>query len=141
MSEPILVKQGDQVEIEYVGRLEDGTVFDTTDGKGSFRFEAGSDHIITGMSAAVVGMQVGDTKTVAIPPEEAYGPRNDDLVMRVPRERIPPETQVGDALSDGNPGGRTWFVQELTEQETVLDGNHPLAGKTLIFEVKLVAIA
>ena len=140
MSEQTAVKQGDQVEIEYVGKLEDGTVFDSTDGKGSFRFQAGSDGIIRGMSAAVVGMQVGDTKTVSIPPEEAYGARDDDLVLRGPRERIPPDTKVGDALSDGSPGGRTWFVTELTEQETVLDGNHPLAGKTLIFEVKLVGV-
>lgn len=135
-----MVKQGDQVEIEYTGKLEDGTVFDSTDGRGAFSFEAGSQGIIPGMSDAVVGMTVGDEKTVSIPPEEAYGDHNDELVIRIPRERIPQDAKVGDALSDGQPGGQVWYVAELTPEETVLDGNHPLAGKTLIFEVRLVGI-
>jgi FKBP-type peptidyl-prolyl cis-trans isomerase 2 len=134
------VQQGDQVEIEYVGKLEDGTVFDSTDGKGPFAFEAGSDRIIPGMSAAVVGMQVGDTRTIAIPPEQAYGDYDEERVLRIPRERIPQDAKLGDALSDGSGGGQTWTITELTEQETVLDGNHPLAGKTLIFEVRLIGI-
>ena len=135
------VKQGDRVEIEYVGRLEDGTVFDSTDGRGAFAFEAGSSNIIPGMSEAVVGMNVGDSKTVEIPPEQAYGDYNDELVLRMPRERIPQDAKVGDALSDGSPGSQVWVVTEMSEEETVLDGNHPLAGKTLIFDVTLVAIA
>jgi peptidylprolyl isomerase len=134
------VKQGDQVEIEYTGKLEDGTVFDSTDGRGGFTFEAGSNRIIPGMSDAVMGMTVGDEKTVQIPPEQAYGPRHDDLVLRIPRERIPQDAKVGDALSDGQQGGQVWYVMELTPEETVLDGNHPLAGKTLIFEVRLIGI-
>ena len=134
------VQQGDQVEIEYVGKLEDGTVFDSTDGRGAFAFEAGSANIIRGMSDAVVGMGVGQEKTVTIPPENAYGDHNTDLVIRIPRERIPADAKVGDALSDGNPGGQVWYVTEMTPEETVLDGNHPLAGKTLIFEVRLIGI-
>ncbi|HEX9841101.1 MAG TPA: peptidylprolyl isomerase [bacterium] len=135
-----LVQQGDQVEIEYVGKLEDGTVFDSTDGREAFAFEAGAGNIIPGMSDAVVGMQVGEEKTVAIPPEQAYGDRKDDLVIRIPRERIPQDVKVGDALSDGQPGGQVWYVAELTPEESVLDGNHPLAGKTLVFEVRLIGI-
>ena len=134
------VKQGDQVEIEYVGKLEDGTVFDSTEGRGAFAFEAGAGNIIRGMSDAVVGMQVGQEKTVSIPPEEAYGDHKDDLVIRIPREKIPQDAKVGDALSDGQPGGQVWYVAEMTPEDTVLDGNHPLAGKTLIFEVRLVGI-
>jgi len=134
------VKMGDEVEIEYVGKLEDGTVFDSTDGRDAFAFEAGSNRIIPGMSEAVVGMQVGDEKTVAVPPEQAYGTYQDDLVIRVPRERIPQDVKVGDALSDGQGGGQVWYVAEMTPEETVLDGNHPLAGKTLIFEVRLIGI-
>ena len=136
-----LVKQGDQVEIEYVGKLEDGSIFDSTDGRGAFAFEAGSDGIIPGMSAAVMGMQVGDNKTVEIPPEHAYGPYDEELVLRLPRERIPQDANVGDALSDGSPGGAVWVVTELTDTESVLDGNHPLAGKTLIFDLTVVSIA
>jgi peptidylprolyl isomerase len=134
------VKVGDQVEIEYTGKLEDGTVFDSTDGRGAFQFEAGSAGIIRGMSDAVVGMQVGDEKTVAIPPAEAYGERRDDLMIRIPRERIPQDAKLGDALSDGQQAGQMWYVAELTPEESLLDGNHPLAGKTLVFEVKLVDI-
>lgn len=134
------VKQGDQVEIEYTGKLEDGTVFDSTEGRGPFEFEAGSPNIIRGMSDAVVGMQPGDEKTVEIPADEAYGPYNQELVIRIPRDRIPEDAKVGDALSDGTPGGQVWYVAEMTPEETVLDGNHPLAGKTLIFEVRLVGV-
>ncbi|HKI97396.1 MAG TPA: peptidylprolyl isomerase [bacterium] len=134
------VKQGDQVEIEYVGKLEDGTVFDSTDGRGTFEFEAGSNRIIPGMSDAVMGMEVGQEKTVEIPPDQAYGPRNEELVIRIPRERIPQDAKVGDALSDGQQGGQVWYVAEVTPEEGVLDGNHPLAGKTLIFEVRLIGI-
>jgi FKBP-type peptidyl-prolyl cis-trans isomerase 2 len=135
-----LVKHGDAVEIEYKGALEDGTVFDSTDGRGAFAFEVGSKGIIPGMSDALVGMQVGDEKTVAIPPAGGYGTRDDDLVIRIPRERIPQDAKLGDALSDGEQGGQVWYVAELSPEETVLDGNHPLAGKTLIFEVRLVGI-
>jgi peptidylprolyl isomerase len=135
-----LAKQGDHVEIEYVGKLPDGTVFDSTDGRGPFSFEAGSQGIIRGMSEAVVGMQVGEAKTVEIAPPDAYGDRDDALVIRVPRDRIPQDAKVGDALSDGAGRGQVWYVAEMTPEETVLDGNHPLAGKTLIFEVRLIGI-
>jgi peptidylprolyl isomerase len=134
------VQHGDEVEIEYVGKLEDGTVFDSTDGRGAFAFEAGTNSVIAGMSEAVLGMHVGEERRVEIAPEQAYGGRKDDLVIRIPRERIPDDAKVGDALSDGQPGGQVWYVAEMTPEETVLDGNHPLAGKTLIFEVRLVGI-
>ncbi len=134
------VKQGDQVQIEYTGRLEDGTVFDTTDGRESFAFEAGSPNIISGMSDAVLGMQVGDSKTVEIEADDAYGAYDEELLLRLPREQVPEDVKVGDALSDGSPESRVWYVMELTDSESVLDGNHPLAGKKLIFDLTLIGI-
>ncbi len=133
-------KPGDEVTIEYTGKLDDGTVFDSTEGRGPFSFEAGSQRVIPGVSEGVVGMEVGEERTLEVGPEQAYGQYNSDLVIRIPREKIPDDAKVGDVLSDGQPGGQTWFVTELTPDESVLDGNHPLAGKTLTFEVRLVGV-
>jgi len=134
------VKAGDMVSINYVGKLEDGTVFDSTEGRDSFQFEAGGQGVIPGMSSAVVGMMVGDEKTVEIPPTEAYGDHNPELVIRVANDRLPENANVGDVLSDGSPNSPQWMVVERTDADTMLDGNHPLAGKTLIFDVTLVGI-
>ena len=133
-------KAGDQVTINYVGRLEDGTVFDSTDNREPFQFEVGSQQVIPGMSNGVAGMQVGDEKTIEIPSAEAYGEPNEEMVIRMPVNRVPEDAKVGDALSDGTPTGQAWIVVERTEDEVVLDGNHPLAGKMLIFDVTLLAI-
>jgi peptidylprolyl isomerase len=127
MTEP--VKPGDVVAINYVGRLEVGTVF-----------EAGSPNVISGMSKAVVGMQVGEEKTIEIPPEESYGERKQELLVKVQTQQLPDDAKEGDILSDGQPGSPQWVVVERDDAETVLDGNHPLAGKTLIFDVTLVGI-
>ena len=135
-----MVKAGDMVTIWYTGKLADGTVFDSNEGMQPFSFEAGGAQVIAGMSEAVVGMQVGDEKTVEIPPEKAYGDPMEELVIRVEKDKIPEDVKVGDALSDGNPNSPNWLVTELGDQEVVLDGNHPLAGKTLIFDVKLESI-
>ena len=134
------VKSGDMVSIWYTGKLEDGTVFDSNEGMEAFKFEAGGQQVITGMSEAVMGMQVGDEKTIEIPPEQAYGDPVEDLVISVAKDKIPEDVKVGDALSDGTPGSPSWVVTEVGDQEVVLDGNHPLAGKTLVFDVKLDSI-
>lgn len=133
------VKQGDQVAIEYTGKLQDGTVFDTTEGRDAFTFTAGSDNIIKGVNDAVVGMQVGEQKTVEVPPEEAYGDYNQELVVKVERDRMPENVNVGDALSDSS-SGKVWYVRDLNEEVGVLDGNHPLAGQTLVFEIQVVNV-
>ena len=135
-----MVKSGDMVSIWYTGKLEDGTVFDSNEGQDAFQFEAGGPQVIAGMSEGVMGMQVGDEKTLEIPPDQAYGDLVEDLVIRVPTDKIPDDVKVGDALSDGTPGSPSWVVKEVGGEEVVLDGNHPLAGKTLVFDVKLDSI-
>ena len=138
-------KQGDTVAIHYTGTLEDGSVFDSSDGRDPLEFEVGSGQIIPGLDSEIAGMSVGDKKTVVIEPEQAYGPVNPDARQSVPRESIPAEIplEVGLPLQVQTPEGETIpvTVAELDEEAVVLDANHPLAGETLTFAIELVSIA
>jgi len=132
------VKDGDNVSIHYTGKLQDQTVFDSSEGRGPLKFKAGTKEIIPGMNNAVIGMKVGESKTVTIPPEEAYGPVNEKLVFEIGKDKLPPDVTVGAALM--NPQGHRVVVKEINGDKAVLDANHMLAGKSLIFEIKLISI-
>jgi peptidylprolyl isomerase len=134
-------KQGDKVKVHYTGKFRDGTVFDSTQGAEPLEFTAGSSELIPGVSNAVIGMAPGDAKTVEIPPEEAYGQRQEGMEQKVPRNLLPSEAKIGDALQ-AQAGDQTIvvWVRELGEEEAVLDANHPLAGRTLFFDLQMVAI-
>ena len=135
------VKDGDKVKVHYRGTLLDGTEFDSSEGSEPLEFAAGSPEMIPGVSKGVVGMKAGEKKTVTVPPEEAYGEHRDDFKMDVPRDRLPDDVQVGAVLGVNTPEGQFQAVLvELGETEAVLDGNHPLAGKTLIFDLEVVSI-
>lgn len=129
---------GDKVAIHYTGKLEDQTVFDSSEKRDPLEFTLGDKNIIIGMNKAVQGMVPGESKTVSIPPEEAYGSYNDKLVFEVPTENLPPGVTAGTPLRD--PQGGMVLVKEVNGEKSVLDANHMLAGKTLIFEIKLVGI-
>jgi peptidylprolyl isomerase len=137
-------KSGDTVHVHYKGSLEDGTVFDTSDGGQPLQFTIGSGDVIPGFEEAIVGMAQGDQKRQSIPADQAYGSRREELVFQVEREQLPPnsEVSVGDYLRIGFPDGRTAAVQvaEIGEASVTLDANHPLAGKTLVFDLTLVDI-
>lgn len=135
------VAQGDTVAIHYTGKLKDETVFDSTEGRDPFKFEAGSQEVLPAVSGGVIGMQVGEHRTVEVEPEQGYGTYNSDLVIQIPAERLPEGTGVGDMLKDDSPQPRTWVVKEVGEPNATLDGNHPLAGQTLVFDIELVEIA
>ncbi len=135
-----VVKRGSKVSVLYEGKLSNGEVFDSNKGSAPFGFTAGGTEVIPGMSREVVGMKVGETKIMEIEAEDAYGPRRDDLMAKVLRDSIPPEIKVGDSLSDGQNQHVTWTVIELTDEHAVVDGNHPLAGEKLIFDVELLSI-
>jgi len=135
------VAQGDTVAIHYVGKLEDESVFDTTEGRDPFKFVAGSDEVIPAVSGLVIGMQVGEQRTISVPASDAYGEYDKELLIEVPSERLPDGTGVGDMLKDDGPQPRTWTVREVVGETTTLDGNHPLAGRDLVFEIELVEIA
>lgn len=139
------VKTGDTVKIHYVGTLTDGTTFDSSAGRDPLEFQVGSGQIIPGLDKAIPGMSVGDMKKVEIPCAEAYGDTNPQARQAIPRDQIPAEIplEVGTQLQMQTPTGQAVpvTVVELSEQEVTLDANHPLAGKDLVFDIELVAIA
>ena len=137
-------KAGNTVKVHYKGTLDDGTVFDSSHGRDPLEFTVGSGMVIPGFDNAVDGLAVGDSKTVTIPPDQAYGEVNKDLVIDVAREQIPsditPEIGMGLHMQSEDGQGFDVTVTAVSEESVTLDGNHPLAGKTLTFEVELVEI-
>ncbi len=138
-------KNGDTVKVHYHGTLEDETVFDSSKGRDPLEFQIGSGQVIPGFENGIIGMEIGDTKTIIIPAEEAYGPRREELVVSVPKENFPENItpNMGQQLQIRQPDNNliNVIVTEINEESVTLDANHPLAGKTLIFEAELVAIA
>lgn len=139
------VRQGDTVQVHYTGTLDDGTQFDSSQGGDPLTFTLGGGGIIPGFEQAVSGMEAGETKSVIIPAEQAYGPRRDELVQELPRDAIPDDIELsrGLVLHAEGPGGETLvFTVAAFDDETVtVDGNHPLAGRDLTFALELVAVA
>jgi len=141
------VQVGDVVSIHCIGRLQNGEVFENTFEKEPFVFQVGSPEIIPGLSEAVIGMEEGEEKEVVIPPEKAFGPRDENLVKAVPKDAInldvEPEPGLMLNLIVDTPQGEMTFpaiVVEVNENEIVLDLNPPLAGQELIFQIKLEKI-
>lgn len=135
------IATGDTVRIHYTGRLESGKEFDSSREREPLEFTAGGEELIPGVSFAVIGMEVGESKTVDVPPELGYGPKRDELLVRVHRSQLPEEVEVGMVLGLNTPEGQVHAVlTELGDDEAVLDGNHPLAGKTLVFEIEIVGM-
>ena len=137
-------KIGDRVKVHYTGTLEDGTVFDTSQGSGPIEFVIGNGEIIPGFEHAIIGMEVGEKKAFQLSPEEGYGPHLDELVISIPISEVPPhispEPGMELLLQAGEEAPIPVVITEVTEDAVVLDANHPLAGKTLSFEVELVEI-
>lgn len=137
-------KQGDKVSIHYTGRLDDGTVFDTSEDREPLEFTLGEGKVIPGFENAVVGMAEGETKTARIPSDEAYGSRRDDLVLDVPQEQLPEdiEPQVGQRLQMQAGDGQTFqvVITDVGDETVEVDANHPLAGEDLTFDIELVEV-
>ena len=135
-------QSGDKVRVHYTGTLSDGTQFDTSAQRGPLEISLGIGEVVPGFENAVMGMAEGETKTVTIDPNEAYGQRNPQLVHVVERERLPAEVdiQVGATLqaSDGEGNVMRLVVVEFDDANVTMDGNHPLAGQALTFELTLV---
>jgi peptidylprolyl isomerase len=140
-----VAQNGDTVQVNYTGKLADGTVFDSSVGHDPLEFTLGSDQVIPGFEQAVLGMKVGEKKTIRIPADEAYGQHLDELVIQVPRERLSSdqEPSVGQVLQITGQDGKTYYftITAISDNGTLtLDGNPPLAGKDLIFDIELVKI-
>ncbi|NVK50492.1 MAG: peptidylprolyl isomerase [Cyclobacteriaceae bacterium] len=138
-------KKGDTVAVHYTGKLEDGSVFDSSVNRQPLGFTLGDGNMIKGFDEAVHGMAVGDKKTVTIPAAEAYGERRDDMMIDVPRAQVPaninPEVGMQLTLQGGNGQPMPVTVTFVDEEKITLDANHQLAGKDLIFEIELVTIS
>ena len=138
-------KAGDTVRIHYTGTLSDGSTFDSSAGREPLEFTLGAGQVIVGFDKAVDGMATGETKTVNIPADEAYGERDPRRVQSLPRTQIPEGTplDIGTQLQMTTQTGQAFLVtvSEVTDDEVVLDANHRLAGKDLTFEIELVEIA
>jgi peptidylprolyl isomerase len=138
------VKKGDTVTIHYTGKFEDHEIFDSSKGRDPLQFIVGEGQIIVGVEKAVIGMHPGESKTVKINPSEAYGERRDDLVSQVEKKHLSPEMDAkpGTQWLIGDPEDPTIVtVVDIDDTLVTLDANHPLAGKMLIFDLELVAIA
>ena len=139
------VKKGDSVKVHYTGKLKDGTVFDTSDNKEPLEFKVGEGKLIKGFEAAVVGMEPGESKTIQIPADKAYGPHHPEMVMTIDRKEVPSTItpKVDQMLQVRQKDGKTFAVKvtEVSEETLTLDANHPLAGKDLTFDISLAEIA
>ncbi len=138
------IQNGDKVSVHYIGKLADGSIFDSTVGEDPFVFTLGEDDIIDGFVNAIQTMSVGDKKTVTLGIEEAYGEWHEYMVIEVPRSEMPADLElaVGDELEveDEEEEPMLVMVSEMTDATVTLDGNPPLAGEALTFELELVAI-
>jgi peptidylprolyl isomerase len=137
-------KSGDTVKVHYTGRLTDGTVFDTTRDDEPLEFKLGENRVITGFEEAVLGMCPGESKKVRVGVNKAYGPYRQDMVVEVERDQFPSymEPKVGLHLEIRSAGDQTIMVQviRVSVSSVTLDGNHPLAGKDLDFEIELIEV-
>lgn len=139
-----MVETGKTVKVHYTGKLNDGSVFDSSQGRDPLQFQVGSGQVIPGFDAAVQQMDVGATQTVKIPSEEAYGAVRKDMIALIPHEQFPEglNPEVGQTLQLKTPEGALPVrVTDVQDQGVVIDGNHPLAGEDLTFELTLVEAA
>jgi len=135
---------GDTVQVNYVGKFVDGTIFDSSEGKAPLTFIIGQQEVISGFDSAVVGMTSGEKKSVEVPFSEAYGPHHQKLVEVVKRSLLPADLEltVGGQLEVSREDGEKmyFFIRELTDESVTLDANHPLAGKDLLFDIEVLDV-
>jgi FKBP-type peptidyl-prolyl cis-trans isomerase 2 len=138
------VKENNTVKVNYTGKLSDGQVFDSSEGKEPMEFTLGQGQLIPGFEKGLIDMKLNEKKTITIAKEEAYGDINNDLIQEVEKTQLPQDMtpEVGMGLVSKSPDGQEMnlLVVEVREESIVIDGNHPLAGKELIFDLEVVEI-
>jgi len=138
-------KKGDKVKVHYTGRLNDGAEFDSSKDREPLEFEIGSQQVIPGFENAVLGLKTGESVTVNIPSDDAYGPRLDEMVLKIEKEKLPPDfnPELGQQFQLPQQNGQNVVVTvtDITDKQIELDANHPLAGKDLTFDIQLVEIS
>lgn len=137
--------KGSKVKVHYTGRLTSGEEFDSSVGRTPLEFEVGAGMMIKGFDDAVVGMAVGDKKTITIPPHEGYGESNPEMIVEFPKDRFPADLvpEVGMQLNMSNGSGQNFpvTITAVKEDSVILDANHFLAGKDLIFDIEIVEVS
>ncbi|MGD8534342.1 MAG: peptidylprolyl isomerase [Candidatus Aminicenantes bacterium] len=138
------VNKGDTVKVHYTGRLDDGKEFDSSLDRQPLQFEVGAGNVIKGFEDAVVGLKIGEKKTVTIPANDAYGSYDENLLIEIPKKNVPEgiTPEVGMRLQLVNQQGQAAHVvvTEILDETVRLDANHPLAGKTLVFDLEVLEI-
>jgi len=137
-------KHGDTVKVHYTGKLEDGTIFDSSADREPLQFTIGEELLIPGFEEAIIGMSPGETKTAVVSADQAYGPYREEMVLEVDRTQLPPELEpeIGQQLQMQQPDGQVVLIKIVDVSDSVvkLDANHPLAGKDLTFDIQLLEI-
>ena len=140
MTQPI--KEGDTIKVNYTGKFPDGEIFDSSEGKTPLTFTVGAGQLIKGFDDAVIGMKTGEKKTCTLAPEEAYGERSEDRIIDMPKANIPPDMNLEEGmvvqLVDQNQNPIPAIIHEICDEVIRMDVNHPLAGKTLVFDIEIV---
>lgn len=137
------VKKGDKIKVDYTGSFESGEVFDSSEKHGQpLEFEAGAGMVVPGFDEAVIGMKTGEEKQVTLKPEEAYGMPNEQAIQKVPKDKFPAEAKEGMMIGVPLPNGQQMpaKIVKIDDKEVTIDMNHPMAGKTLIFKIKILEI-
>lgn len=137
-----MVEKGKVVAVHYTGKLTSGEMFDTSEGRDPLKFQVGSGQIIPGFEQAIIGKNVGDKVTVNISAEDAYGDIKEELIVPVPKTQMPGDVEVGQPLQATGDQGQAInvVVKEVNEDHVLIDGNHPLAGKELVFDIEVVEV-
>lgn len=139
------VKEGDTVKVHYTGTLKNGEIFDSSVEKEPLEFTLGQGQLIPGFEKAVTGLEIGESTTVNIPSDEAYGEEREDLIISVPKDQLPADIapEIGMQLQVNQQNGQPVPVRivDISDENLTLDANHPLAGEDLTFEIKLVEVA
>jgi FKBP-type peptidyl-prolyl cis-trans isomerase SlpA len=139
------VTEGATVEVHYTGKLEDGTIFDSSIEREPLKFTLGQGQLIPGFETGILDMAVNDKKIIFIPSDQAYGQRQEEMLHEVKKDQLPKEItpSIGMPLMSQTPEGQEmhFIISEIKEESIVVDGNHPLAGKDLTFEIEVLSIA
>lgn len=137
------IQNGDTVTVNYTGKFEDGTIFDTSmvEGREPITTKLGEGNLIRGFENGLMDMSAGEKKTITINPTDAYGEYMEEMIQEVPKTQMPGEVEVGITLqADTQMGPVNFIVKEVKEESVVLDANHPLAGKTLVFDLEVIEV-
>ena len=137
-----MITKGSTVEVHYTGKFENEEVFDSSEGREPLQFEVGTGQIIPGFENAILGKNVGDKIEVTIPSSEAYGEIREDLFVPVPFDKLPGQVEVGQTLQADSGNGQpvTVVIEQVNEDHVIINGNHPLAGRNLKFEIEVVGV-